>query len=283
MAAIYQAPSDIAVALNLLAERAERTVVVAGGTNVTPRLRDDPASCDRLVDIEGLHDLRGLKDRGDGRLEIGALTTCAELATSALLGDRAPILVEAARHVGGPQIRQLATIGGNIASRCPRADLVPALLVLDAAVTLRCKAGERRLALEDYLAGANRADELITAVDCEYAQGGTAFQRFAARRSLSPAIVSVAILLRRADHKDHQTRIALGGVAPRALRSRNAERALIEAGGDFSSAIETAANEARRDAEPESDTWASAWYRSEILTVLVRRAIAEADKRLVNA
>ena len=95
--------------------------------------------------------------------------------------------------------------------------------------------------------------------------------------------ISVAVLLRRADREDRQIRVALGGVAPRPLRSRNAEQALRAARGDFSSAIEAAAKEARRDADPESDSWATAWYRAEILTVLVRRAISEANKRLVNA
>lgn len=283
MAAIYHAPTDIAVAIDLLAETNEKTVVVAGGTEVTRRLRESPGCCERLLDIDQLHDLRGIREGGDGRLQIGALSTCAEMVSSALLADRAPILAEAARYVGGPQIRQLATIGGNIAARCPKADLVPALLVLDAAVTLQCKTGTRRLALDDYLAGERRADELITGVDCECSRGGTAFLRFAARRALAPAIASVAILLRRADRDDPQIRVALGGVAPRPLRSRNAEQALRAARGDFSSAIEVAATEARRDAAPESDTWATAWYRAEILTVLVRRAISEANKHLVNA
>jgi CO/xanthine dehydrogenase FAD-binding subunit len=283
MAAIYHAPTDIAVAIDLLAEMKEKTVVVAGGTEVTRRLRENPGCCERLLDIDQLHDLRGIREGSDGRLQIGALSTCAEMASSVLLADRAPILAEAARHVGGPQIRQLATIGGNIAARCPKADLVPALLVLNAAVTLQCKAGTRRLTLDDYLAGERRAGELITGVDCECSPGGTAFLRFSARRALAPAIASVAVLLRRVDGELRHIRIALGGVAPRPLRSRNAEQALRAARGDFSSAIEVAATEARRDAAPESDTWATAWYRAEILTVLVRRAIAEADKRLVNA
>ncbi|HTV28847.1 MAG TPA: FAD binding domain-containing protein [Xanthobacteraceae bacterium] len=214
---------------------------------------------------------------------MGALTTCAELASSTLITDRAPILAEAAREVGGPQIRRIATIGGNIAIRCPRADLVPALLVLDATVNLRSKAGERRVTLEDYLSGERRADELITSVDCEYPRGATAFQRFAARRSLSPAIASVAVLLRRSNRNVVQARIALGGVAQRPFRSRSAEQALTAGSGDFAVAIEVAAKQARGDAAPESDSWATDWYRREILTVLVRRAVSQADQRLVNA
>lgn len=283
MVAAYHAPADLVAALSLLAENCEKAIVIAGGTELTRRLRDNPASYKFLIDIGRLHDLRGVQEGPAERLQVGALTTCADLASSAILAARAPILAEAARHVGGPQIRNLATVGGNIASRSACADLVPSLLVLDAAVTLQSETGTRRLPLEDYLAGDGRPDELITMVDCECADEGTAFVRIAARRALAPAIASVAVLLRRAGPEWTQVRVALGGVAQTAMRARRAEEALSGRLSDLASAAGAAAEAASNETAPESDSWASAWYRTHVVAVLVRRALFEAQKRLVNA
>src|ERR1019366_10617485 len=128
----YHAPRDLASALALLVEYHDNALVVAGGTIVATLLREQARSCVHLVDISRIAELRGIRKTSSGRLQIGALTTCTELIASRVVVSDAPILSRAAQNLGGPQIRNFATVGGNVAFRSPHADLVPALLVLDA-------------------------------------------------------------------------------------------------------------------------------------------------------
>lgn len=279
----YHMPAGLGAALSLLAEHREKALIVAGGTIATPRLRAPGPSPEHVIDIACIAQLRGIEKSGSGRLAVGALTTCVELATSPLVVARAPILAQAALSVGGPQIRNVATLGGNIATRCPRADLLPALLVLDCAVTLqRAAGGSQRVSLSDYLAAIPRPDELVTGIECEAAPTGAAIVRMAARRSLSPAIVSVAARLATRSGTWTCVRIAVGGAAPTAIRVDAAERALASAGADFAKGARLAAEAACAAADPESDAMASASYRRHIVGVLTQRALVAANAQVAS-
>jgi CO/xanthine dehydrogenase FAD-binding subunit len=162
--------------------------------------------------------------------------------------------------------------------RCARSDLLPALLTLDATVILANQGGTRRIALADYLAEPAQSTELITAVELERAPSGTCFLRMSPRQSLAPAIANVAVFLRPTpdvERWDH-VRIALGGMAGVAIRSRRAEQILAAAPCADEETMRAAATAAQDDSTPQSDSWASQWYRRQIVGVLVRRALETA-------
>jgi len=275
-------PRELDAALAFLQEHHARALVVAGGTNVAGQLRHATHNWEHLLDIGQLQELRGITDLGRGRLRIGALTTCTQLATSSAIATNAPIIRRAALNVGGPQIRNVATIGGNISVRSPGSDLVPALLVLDGIVTLRSYPGTRRIALCEHLEEAPRYDELLVSIDCSAAPNGTALLRLDPRRSLAPAIVSVAIRLCPAagDRRWQDARIALGGVASTGVRARTAEARLAAACGEsLTEAARVTGDAAMEDATPQSDAWASKRYRRHVVGVLTRRAVVEAGQQ----
>ncbi len=273
----YHAPLLLSVATELLAGRKE-ALVIAGGTEAVLRLRNGAEAHRPIIAISKIEELRAIEETRLGTLRVGALVTCADIAASAVIARLAPLLAAAALSIGGPQIRNCATVGGNIALRCARSDLLPALLALDATVMLASQGGTRKIALAEYLAEPAQSTELITAVEFERAPSGTCFLRMSPRQSLAPAIANVAVLLRPTpdvERWDH-VRIALGGVAGVAIRSRRAEQILAAAPCADEEAMRVAAAAAQDDLNPQSDSWASQWYRCHIVGVLVRRAIEAA-------
>ena len=148
----FIAPSSLAEVLELLECHGDGCRVVAGGTDIMPALRNGRLSCvTRLVDIRRRQELRGIKITGDG-LWIGAATTHSEVVQSPDVRARWPLLAEACGRIGSKQIRNLATVGGNVANASPAADSVPALLCLDARISLLSGHGKRELPLQSYLA-----------------------------------------------------------------------------------------------------------------------------------
>jgi len=276
----YHAPASLDAALELLALKPD-ALVVAGGTEAVRRLRGGMQDTRPIIALSGLEELRGIEGTSAGRIRIGALVTCTDIASSPLIAERAPILAQAARSVGGPQIRNCATVGGNIAVRCPRSDLLPPLLALDAIVTLESRGKARQLSLAAYVAETALSPELLTFIECDAAPRGTCFLRMSPRKSLGPAIVNVAVLLLPAANgmRWERVRIALGGVAGAAMRPQRAEAILSVApcaGEELVTATAAAAAAAQEESTPQSDVWASEWYRRHITGVLVRRAIAAA-------
>jgi carbon-monoxide dehydrogenase medium subunit len=275
----YHAVERLDEALAVLDAYRGAARVIAGGTLVVPTLRSRPPA--HLLDIANIAQLREIAEEKPGRLRLGALVTCAMLTESELVCSRAPLLARAATHVGGPQVRNLATIGGNIASRCPRADLLPALLVLEATLMLSGRRHMRSLPLSDFLAERAREDELITAVGFATLPGTAVIARLGARRALAPAVASVAVLLERSAGGYGCARIALGGVAPTARRAHKAERILLDADGiegDRAQILKRAGAAAREAADPVDDGWASAWYRRHVIGVLTERALIQAAR-----
>ena len=276
----YHAPISLYAALELLAVRPD-ALVIAGGTEAVRRLRNEAHASRPIIALSALEELRAIEETSTGRVRVGALATCTDIATSPLIAKHAPLLAEAARSVGGPQIRNCATVGGNIALRCAKSDLLPPLLALDATIILESRGEARRSPLASYLAETARSHELITSIECDPAPRGTCFLRMSSRKSLGPAIVSVAVLLFPAADRTRweRVRIALGGVAHAAMRSRRAEAILSIApcsGEELMTATAAAAAAAQNDSSPQSDAWASEWYRRHVAGVLVRRAIAAA-------
>ena len=245
------------------------TALMGGGTLLMPQATAGALGAECVV---GLHGAGLDYVRRNGATAIGAMSPLATLATL----DDLPALRSAARGVGGWALRNTATLGGNLHAAAPYGDLAPVLLALDATVRLVGTGGERTLALADWLneEGGNRA-EVLAEVVVPPPRGVTAHRRLARRAANSPAVVGAAVRLVIEDGTVAEARVALGAVAPRALRAAAAEDRLTGAPAD-PAAIAEAAAAAADAASPVDDPVASAWYRRRMTAVCVRHALQSA-------
>jgi CO/xanthine dehydrogenase FAD-binding subunit len=240
--------------------------LMAGGTVVMPQVNNGAVDSPELVSLRRA----GLGGIGlDGAVaRVGATTTLAEVEESPELA----FLRGAMRTVASPTIRNLATVGGNLFVAQPYGDLAVCLLALDASADVAGPAGVRHVPVDVVLAGGVAPGEVLTAVRLAVPTPGTWFYHKAMRRKLnSAAVVTVAAVVRTADGVVTSARIALGGVAPRPVRAVSAETVLIGRPLE-SGALEEAGRAARADIAPSDDAYASAWYRSRVLPVHLRRA-----------
>lgn len=243
--------------------------VLAGGTDLMVELesgRTSPEGIERIVDVWKLDALRGIVAE-DGGVRFGALTTCAELLRTPLATERADLLVRAAAEVGAVQIQNRATIGGNLGTASPAADLNPVLVALGARVRLASTRGMRELAVEEFLTGyrttARAKDELIESVLVPERPRGELrrFKKVGTRRAQSIAKLVVALAWTEDDGRFRDVRGAAGSLADRTVRLHALERGL--AGTLRGPAIVRAAANAsaRQDVAPRDDVRSTARYR----------------------
>jgi len=265
--------------LELLVQNAEARIV-AGATDFIPFVRAGRWLPQLAVDISRLEELRYLRE-ADGWLEIGALTTHCELVSSPLLRQRAPVLAEAAGCIADPQVRARATLGGNLCTASPAADTAPALLVLDAEVTLLSQGGERRLPLDAFLRGPGETalapGEVLAGVRFPIppAGAGMAFLKLGRRKAMAISVANAAALLAHENERIGQARLALGAVAPTAVRCPAAERFVVGRQPD-ETLFAAAADRVLETIRPISDVRASAAYRRLVAVTLARRALIQA-------
>lgn len=214
-------PRKLTDALNLM--RDEVCVPLAGCTDLYVELQFGLRTSPRYLDLSLLDELRGVRVR-HGTLDIGATTTYADLQHSKDVHERLPILAAAAREIGGIQIQNRGTIGGNIGNGSPAGDTLPVLAVADAIVVLRSAADERRVPLNDFYTGyrtsVRRADELIVAVEIPPVPGRQWFRKVGTRAA--QAISKIVAAGVRAE----TPRFAIGSVAPTVMRLPRTEAAL---------------------------------------------------------
>jgi carbon-monoxide dehydrogenase medium subunit len=264
----YVAPSSLAEALQVLADRGDDAKVLAGGHSLIPLMKLRLARPGVLVDISRIRELKGIARDGDG-LRIGAATTHAEIASSAVVAEVAPALHQAANEIGDRQVRARGTIGGSIAHNDPAADLPAALLALDAQVVARSSTGERVIPAASFFRGMLEADlqpnELVTEIRVP-ASSKSAYVKMPNPAS-HYAIVGVAAV-----QANGGTRIGVTGAAPVAFRAANAESAL--AGKALTAdTIADASSKAHDGRELLSDIFASAEYRAHLIGVMTKRAL----------
>lgn len=273
--AVYIRPSRLNDALAAL--RDGNWTVLAGGTDHFPA-RVDRVPEEALLDVTVLPELRGIRREADGALSIGAATTWSEVI-AATLPPACDGLKAAAREVGGVQIQNRGTIGGNLCNASPAADGVPALLSLDAEIELASQDGVRRLPLEAFVLGnrrtARRPDELLTAVriPAHALAGCGRFLKLGARRYLVISIVMVAgTMARAADGTVAAARIAVGACSAASVRLRELEAEL--AGRPAAGAGDLVEPRHLAGLAPIDDIRADAAYRREAAAILVRRCLA---------
>lgn len=249
--------------------RDEKRTPLAGATDLLVTLNFGTCPDRRFLDLWSVAELRGVEER-DGRLSIGALTSFSALARSPLVAHRLPILMEAARLVGGVQIQNRGTLGGNIANGSPAGDSLPVLAAVDAELVLRSVDSERRVPFTEFYTGYRtnllRPDELIVAIEVPPVIGTQWFRKIGTRAAL--AISKVVIAAVRAP--DGTPRIALGSVAPTVVRARRTEAALV-AGADADAAVATLQTEIA----PIDDIRSTAAYRRLVAGNLLKRFWSE--------
>jgi CO/xanthine dehydrogenase FAD-binding subunit len=272
----YDRPETLEGALAVLA-RGPRTVL-AGGTDLYPAT-EGPELAGDVLDITGIPGLAGIAAGAEG-LRIGACTRWAEVRDAAL-PPACDALRAAAAEVGGAQIQEAGTVGGNLCNASPAADGVPPLLALDAEVELAGPAGWRRLPLAGFLTGpratARRPDEILAAVRIPAAAlaGRSAFLKLGARRYLVISIAMVAVRLAVAEGRVAAAALAVGACGPAATRLPELEARLV--GAPASPALAQRIDPAALAAalRPIDDVRASAAYRTGAAAELLRRALRD--------
>lgn len=242
-----QRPRSLKAALAMLSKDPALTPI-AGCTDVMVGLHFGTTDQRRFLDLWPLDELRGIAAVGAGRpgkagrgLRIGALTTYSEIIASPIIRKRVPMLVAAAREIGGAQIQNRGTLGGNIANASPAGDSLPVLAAADACIVLRSAGGERRVPFNEfytgYRASVRQPDELITAIEIPPIAGRQWWRKVGTRRAQAISKIMMAGVRGPAEAGRHigHVRMAIGSVAPTVVLARNAS-AVLEGGGSIGEA-----------------------------------------------
>jgi CO/xanthine dehydrogenase FAD-binding subunit len=278
----YYEPKTLSEAGKILGELGTAAAILAGGTDLLVNMKQGKAWPRHVVFLGRIGELKEVK-REEGTLSIGACITVADLKELDLLKADFKGLCEGAAALGSPLIRNLATLGGNIVTARPAADLLPPGIAYDASVTLRKKSEERTLAMEEFLKGPGETvigpGEILCNILLRepplYSGGG--YVKLGVRKALEISLVNLAAFfaLDGPSGPIQEARVVLGAVAPTPIRSPSAERVLIGEKPGEALFIE-AGEAASRDAKPIDDFRASADYRREMVKALTRKALRQA-------
>ena len=279
----YHRPANLAEACALGERLGESAAFLAGGTELLPDYLRERETARHLIALDGLADLRGIA-MVNGQLVIGSLATIAEVAGSPLVRDWFPALADAARSIGTPPIRSRATIGGNFCRAVPCADTPPAAVAAGALVRLAGPGGVREMEAEAFFTGPRRTrlqpGEVLVAVliPGQPRGSGSSYQRFARRQGSALAVAAVAARITMERGTVREARLALGAVSPvpmLAVRAAEVLRGEALSRDLFGLAGALCADEAL----PITDLRGTADFRRELVSVLARRALAEAASR----
>ncbi len=259
---------------------------IAGGTDLMVALRDGRIHPRRLVDVSQIAKLTEIRDEGDA-LSIGAAARVCDVISHPGIRHRYPVLVDAGRLLGGWQIQNMATVGGNLCNASPAAELAGPLLVLDAELDVVGSSGSRRIPLDAFWEGPGKtvleSGELVTSIRVPQHVNGerSAYRRVDIRHSVDIALVSASARLELDGDRVQAARLALGSVAPVPFRLREAEQ-LIENDGISGATLDEVRRLARTAARPISDVRAAADYRHAMTGVLAGRVVELALQRVVR-
>ena len=280
----FHEPATTSEAIALLSRLGSQASVMAGGTDLLVEIKEHLRRPDHVVDLKRIAGLCGLTFDAREGLKLGALVTARRIETSRDVVRHYPGLAHAVRELGSIQIRNRATVVGNVCRASPGADTLPPLIADGAFLHIVGPDGGRSLLLEAFFTGPGRTvlgpGEIVTSISVPApAKGmGKAYIKHGRRKAMELATVGVAVTLTLEGGACRDVRIALGAVAPTPIRARAAEAALRGQGldgGTIASAARIAAGETR----PISNVRGSAGYRRQMVEVLTARAIAQAMQR----
>ncbi len=277
----YHRANSIEHACNLLAEN-PGSKLIAGGTDVLIRLREGKSGFGSLVDIHDLDELTWITHSPDGAIQIGSGVTFTRLINFLKNDGLLPALVEGSSSIGGPQVRNMATLGGNICNGAPSGDSAAPLLVFDARVTLQSHRGTREVPVEAFYAGPGKVhiedDEMVTRFTINpesHQHTGSHFYKYAMRKAMDIATIGCAAACKLEDNRIESLRLTYKVAAPVPKRCRVLEEQVI--GQPVSrKLIADIASMVLEELSPRNSWRASKDFREHIIRTLADRVISEA-------
>jgi carbon-monoxide dehydrogenase medium subunit len=276
-------PESLDDCLRLLAQRGPETKLLAGGTDLLPQMKNGVVIPKRVIDLSGVARVKILECDAKG-LRIGSAVPARQVEQDTRVRDTYTAVAESAALLGSVQVRNLASVGGNICNAAPSADMAPPLIAMEAQAVIAGPKGERRVPLSDFFTGVRKTvvgpDELLVEifVPAPGPHSGGCYIRHTPRRELDIAVVGVSSQVTIANGVCAKARIALAAVAPTPVRATAAEAAL-EGKALTPELIERAADLAGQAAKPISDQRGSADFRRHLVRVLTRRTLTTALAR----
>ncbi len=248
---------------------------ISGGTDILVQIKNRELQPPALISLRSIPELATIEINGGAR--IGALATISDIIQHNELGLNYPVLVEAARRLGSVQIRNVATVGGNLCNCSPSADMALPLLILEAKVRLRTAKARREIQISEFFKGPGESclssDEILTDIilDPPHQKAKAAFLK-KGRVKMDLAIASLAVLLEMEGGRCRKARIAAGSVAPTPLRLSKVET-LLEGAATAKDLVSKAQQLAREIVSPITDVRATEEYRRQIVGVYVKRGL----------
>ncbi len=278
----YISPENKEEALKILKEEGVNACMVAGSTNILPDIKIKKLSPKILIDITAIEELKGIDKKKD-KICISPLTTIAELINSELILKEGKVLIQAAEQFADPLVRNNATIGGNLVTASPAADMAVPLLTLDALIKIESVRQKREVKLRDFFLEPGKTvlqdDEMIVGIEFKQSDinKNGYFIKLGQRKAMAIAIASMAVNLEVRQNEITRIRIAAGSVAPTPIRLTATEEFLKDKEIN-NKLVEEAMDRVREEVEPISDIRASAEYRRYVSGILFKRAF----KKLTN-
>jgi len=278
----YHRPDSLEAAIALLNSLGDEARVVAGGHSLIPMMKLRMAAPEHLVDLQDINDLKGLSIDA-GAISIGAMTTQADLITSDELTAVCPIIAETAAQIADPQVRNVGTIGGNLANGDPGNDMPALMQALDATYVLQGSSGTRDVAAREFYEGAYFTaldeGEILTAVRFATPKAGHGYAYEKQKRKIGDYATAAAAVILTLDGSTCQSAsIALTNVGDTPLYAEAASATLVGTALD-NEAIGAAVEAAKSITDPAEDGRGPAEFRTHIAGVMVRRAIEKAAQR----
>jgi carbon-monoxide dehydrogenase medium subunit len=281
----YEAPRSLSEAVALLSRSDGRAKPLAGGTDLIDHVRTGRLTPDLLVDLKKIPELTRLEFQGS-HLHLGAAVACYRLYEDERIARDYAALAESCQIIGGVQIQNRASVGGNLCNSGPAGDSIPSLIALDAVCVIAGPSGTREVRVEDFCTGPAtnvlKPGELLVELKLpsRARRSGSHYRRFIPRNEMDIAVVGVAASVTLDDKRETFTaaRIALGAVGPKAVFARDASELLVGKPADDAS-IAAAARAARALAKPIDDMRGTIEFRLHVTEVLVRRVLDEALSR----
>ncbi|MCG5487532.1 MAG: xanthine dehydrogenase family protein subunit M [Sinorhizobium meliloti] len=277
----YYEPASLAEASDLLRRLGKDASIIAGGTDLLVEMKEELRSVLHVVNIKKIQNLKDFTYDPAAGLRFGALVTVREIETSPHVIGNYPNLTKAVSLLGSVQVRNRATVVGNICRASPSADTIPPLIADGASLSVYNGGTERTVLLEDFFTGPGRTvlspGDIVTGISLAAPRptSGRAYIKHGRRKAMELATVGVAVSIEHAAGHCSDIRIALGAVAPTVIRARRTED-LLRGRTIDAALLAEAAESAMQEATPIGNVRASAAYRRDMVGVLTRRAIGYA-------
>ena len=281
----YHQPTTLKEAFSQMEKLKGRAKYIAGGTDILVRIKQRAVEPDALISLRGIEALKNMGHNGG--LSVGSMIPFRDLETDAVIAREYPALAKAVSHLANPQVRNVATMGGNLCNAAPSADCAPPLIVMEATLKLQGPSGEREVPIDKFFTGPGenclKAEEVLTQIHIpEMAnRTGMAFLKVG-RVAQDIAVVNAAALLVMDKKKCRECRLAVGAVAPVPLRLKKVEKLITgeEIGPEL---LDRISELVEQEVTPINDVRSTEEYRRIMSGVLIKRAILQASRHAEGA